>query len=59
VKTLSPAAAKLLRQLRGESVEVWDTRKTLQANRRGYLRVVKDRLTLTELGSQVAEALGD
>jgi hypothetical protein len=58
VKTISSAAARLLRQIRdGGPLVSWDTNKTVQASRRGYLRVVGEKLALTALGSQVARAL--
>ena len=56
-KTASPTTADLLRTLLNGPLTTWDTRKTVQANRRGYVRVQKDELRLTALGRQIANLL--
>jgi len=58
VRHLSPTSIVLLRQLRAYvTLEDWETRKTIQANRYDLLKLKDNKLTLTALGWRVAELI--
>ena len=58
VRHLTPTAISLLRALRQcVTLDDWETRKTIQANRYDLLTVKGRKLTLTKLGWQVAMRL--
>jgi hypothetical protein len=58
VPHLTSNSITLLRTLRqAVSLDTWESRKTVQANRLGLLKVKKKKLMLTKLGWQVAQYL--
>ena len=58
LKRLSATSITLLRMLRAHvALEKWDTRKTVQANRMGLLKLKDGKLWLSARGEKVADRL--